>query len=437
MICLKSVFCVCLCVYVGYFGHGTRWEQLAIGCFGETYCQDMDMGCVKQTITDIRMLFTKGEDGQMWRWSDAGWGGDWLKVYDNNSDENERLMPFSWKTAYESHGPCLTCMHVDGWYQSSSKGYRVELSGTVRTMRTDDYARTITTLSYVFKNELPTAKTHFFSMGGSADTETPRVALGCKSGLIEEINVDEDVEPDSYFIERKALTGSSPWFVGFPGQRQVNDKTWGKGFRAIIIRQYQASFSGVEYHNPCISLIGNRKFPNVKTNLRLEISPEAGIECFKNGDSVKFEVELITLPKQAGDYYGPNKEFRAHLVENEDSWKTIYRAAIKNDIYPILISGGILKSNYPVIIAVTDSSKVTVKIEGGVGALPVRFEGLPSTNYILYKISDIEEKFAPAVHGNDFFQIDFDTLKHFSITFNIPVSEKVPYTTTWELRKVE
>ena len=173
----------------------------------------MDLGCCQNTITDIRMLFTIGEDNKRWQWSDAGWGGDWLKVF----KDSKRLLPHSWKVAYEAHGPCLTCMHVDGWYKSSETD-KVELSSTVRTLRTDDYARTFTSLSYSFDKDLPTNKSYLFSMGGTNYVETPIVVYGCKDGLSQECHITQDVNFNEVYMEKKELSGRKPWFVGFPGK---------------------------------------------------------------------------------------------------------------------------------------------------------------------------------------------------------------------------
>ncbi len=187
------------------------------------------MGCTKQIITDIRTLYIKGKDGNLWHWSDAGWGGDWLKVSDTNKN---RLMPFAWKTAYEAHGPCLTGMHVDGWYKNEA-GDQTGVSATVRTLRTDDYARTFTSLKYIFTNgDLPACGSYFFALGGSSTpyVETPFVACGCKDGLTEELDfTSSEVEPEEYVIERKELSGSPPWFIGFPGQEIHYEREWGKG----------------------------------------------------------------------------------------------------------------------------------------------------------------------------------------------------------------
>ena len=50
------------------FSTASRWDQLAIGWFGETFCIDSEMGATTQTITDVRALMVRaGKDGKMWR----------------------------------------------------------------------------------------------------------------------------------------------------------------------------------------------------------------------------------------------------------------------------------------------------------------------------------------------------------------------------------
>ncbi|GAG27007.1 unnamed protein product, partial [marine sediment metagenome] len=48
----------------GYGGNG-RWDQLAIGCWGETMCLDMDNSLRDMMVTDVRMLMTRnGKEGK-------------------------------------------------------------------------------------------------------------------------------------------------------------------------------------------------------------------------------------------------------------------------------------------------------------------------------------------------------------------------------------
>ena len=88
-----------------------------------------------------------------------------------------------------------------------------------------------------------------------------------------------------------------------------NGKDWGTGYRAIIIRDFNAVIGGKRYSVPAFNA------PiHVTSNIDLEIVPPAKITEFKKGDSVQMDVEFITLPRVADDYYGPNEIFRKHLA---------------------------------------------------------------------------------------------------------------------------
>ena len=149
-------------------------------------------------------------------------------------------------------------------------------------------------------------------------------------------------------------------------------------------------------------------------------APE-GVTHFKKGDTVEFEVEWITLPRVAADYYGPNKIFRKHVAANPDSWKTTYREAKGNDL-KVKVDGGTLLHNYPIIIE-AEKSEVTVDVKGGVGAVPIRFEKLKSVDVMLYQVVNGKQvKFDQSVNGNDFWQTDYNTkTKTYSMTFNLPL----------------
>ena len=386
---------------------------------------DMDMDCVEQTITDIRMLYTKGDDEKLWGWSDAGWGGDWLQVSDKNKS---RLMPFSWKTAYEAHGPCLTSMLVDGWYKNDT-GDKVHLYSSVNTLRTDDYARTFTSISYLFTNDLPTKNAYFFSLGSTPRIATTLVAYGSKDGLNEQIDLStKEVQPGEYVIDRKEMKGSPPWFIAFPGQKYYDDKTWGKGFRSIVITKYQATLNNVKFHNPSISLIGCRKISEIKSIVRLALVPPAGVQNFSGGDRVSLELYVATFPMKASDYYGTNEDFKKHLNGNQDSWKNVYREVVQNDL-DVFVTGGVLKSKYPVVIKALSQESIIISIKGGVGMVPLKFVELQSRNYVLKfqgKDGNYEVFEEQSVHGKDFWQTDFDTASGYTLVFNIPTDETEP-----------
>lgn len=207
-----------------------------------------------------------------------------------------------------------------------------------------------------------------------------------------------------------------------------------EGFRAIIIRNFEASFNKVEYKTPSISLIGSLKRPAIKSNVRVEIVPPVGVNSYYEGDSVSLDVCLITLPKKESAYYGTNEDFKNHLRSHPDSWENVYREAIGNNL-KVTVAGGMLKSSYPIIIKALSQETINVSIEGGVGMLPVKFEGLQSKNMVLkYQAeSGKYEKFTQDVHGSDYWQTDFDAKALvYSLTFNIPTNEAKPLT-LWKL----
>jgi len=398
---------------VGYGGNG-RWDQLAIGCWGETICFDMDMSCVDIAITDIRMLMVRnGIKGDKWSWTDAGWGGDWLNIQD---DTQKKYFQNSLKTAYLSQGPCLTNVKHEGYYGTNKE---VDFTARVQTLRTDDYSRVFQKLRYTFTRDVSARKIWLFKLGRTGRYATPRIAYGNIDGCIEEVAVPGMLKKGQLFLDNVTLTGSAPWWVALPGAIHTSGKDWGTGYRALIIRSYEAVVGGNTYSNPTISA---PVFTANPTNLEIELLPPADVSTFSKGDSIELDLELITLPRVADDYYGPNEAFRRHLTENPRSWKTTYREAKGNDL-KVEVSGGRKLENYPLVIQV-EKPDVTVTVKGGVGAVPIRFEGLKSSQgYRLYQVVNGKRaKFDQSVHGNDFWQTDYDaTTNSYRMSFNLPL----------------
>ena len=408
---------------VGWGGNG-RWDQLAIGCWGETICFDMDMSPTPQVITDVRALMVRnGVDGKKWSWTDAGWGGDWFNV----SPENEKKLAFTrMKTAYLAHGPCLTDVRYRGFYGADEE---VEVSANVQTLRTDDYMRTMQRIRYVFNRSVSAEEAYLFRMDGHTSL-IPKIAYGNRDGLIEERDTPGETTPD--FITRTVLSGNGPWWVAFPGSvPTTHDRGWGTASRGLVIRSYAASFGGVRVDRPSITVPGDfKRYHQITYDMML--TPPVGVSEFKPGDWVEMDLEWITLPRIADDYYGPNETFRAHLADFPASWRTVFREAIGNDL-DVAVAGGKVASRYPIVIETT-SETVIVDIKGGVGFVPIRFDGLATADgYELYEVvNGIETKLDQSVHGNDFWQTDYDAgAKTFSLSFNLPLDNKPA--STWKL----
>lgn len=273
-----------------------------------------------------------------------------------------------------------------------------------------------------------------FKMGRTGSYLTPKIAYGNAEGLIQEHAVPAGLKREQAFVQKTTLNGQGPWWVAFPGAYHDREGSRGTGYRAMVIRSYKAVIGGKEYHNPAVEFPVFTVNNQGKAGLDFLLTAPVGVKEFNSGDQVDFEVEWITLPRIIDDYYGPNEAFRSHLAANPSSWKTTYREAVGNDL-KLNVEGGSVKNNYPVIIQ-TQKPNVAVTIKGGVGYVPIRFEGLDSADgYTLYQvINGKEQKLDQSVHGNDFWQTDYDAeADSFKISYNLPLDGQPE--SKWILRR--
>ena len=428
-----------------------RWDQLAIGSYGETICFNPEFSASTSAITDVRSLLTRiGKDGKKWQWSEAGWGGDWLSV---NGPTGKKLMLARMKTSYLSHGPCLPETVYQGSYGANGE---VELKAEVSTPRTDDHAKTFIRLRYDFRTELPTKDSCLFRLG-QGKVFCPKIAIGNRDGLIQELDAPKGLKATELALDHFVLTGPKPWWVGFPGSK-VHDKP--SGSRGFVVRSYRANFGGKTYDSPTLSLPVSELGGEGRCHVDATLVPPAGIEKYQAGDSVEMDIEIDVIPAEVDDYYGPNEAFRKHIAENPGSWKTFHRLAVANDLQ-LEVQGGTVLRNFPIVVkADLGASMVRLKIQGGAGAVPVRFEGLDTAkgwqlgrvvsgdgmlDEYLPKLTQLApslaarlepktERLDQAVHGNDFWETSFDPdSKTYALTYNLPLDDKTE--STWILKK--
>jgi hypothetical protein len=373
------------------------------------------------------MLMTRnGPNGTKWNWTDAGWGGDWFEML--NAD-GSKLAFKDLKTAYLAHGPCLTDVRYSGFYGAQRE---VAVNAEVRTLRTDDYARTFQHFRYVFNVAATNTNISFYRQGRTSEYFTPKIAYGNETGLIAEQDVPLSLKPGQLFIDRLPLHGKGPWWIAFPGAKHTNNRDWGTGSRALVIRSYTATIDGKSYIQPTFSMPVNH-VRKESIDVDLVLVPPREVATFHPGDVIDLDVEWITLPRNADDYYGPNEAFQKHLAENPASWKTTYREAVGNDLQ-VIARGGKVLNRYPILIH-ADVSTIDVAIKGGVGFVPIRFEGLTSIkDSALFEIVDGKEiRLDQSVHGNDFWQADYDEgACTYALTYNLPLDGKAM--AVWRLK---
>ncbi len=411
-----------LCL-IGYGGNH-RWDQVALACGGEAITFDADMSLTDVAVCDVRLpLCRHGKDGNPWGWTDAGWGGDWLGI---SSPEVEKLTFAGMKVAYLAHGPCLTDARYHGAYGA---GRDVIVDARIRFPRTDDYGRTFQKLTYRFQRELKTADAYL--MRRHARAFDSRVAYGNSNGLIAEVRVAPRHGRGSLLVPPTELTGPGPWWVAFPGRAMEGVP----GYISWVIHDFNASLGGKTWSNPHL-MVRVEERAGKEARLESWIVPPPEVQSFMPGDVVSLNAEWLHLAKTADHYGGPNEPYRRHLQENPRSWKTTYREV--SDNRPVVqVSGGTLLESLPVHVRV-EAPQVEVAVRGGLGFLPIRFEGLqgPNTHAVHEKVGDRLVPLNQAVHGNDFWQTDHDpAVDTYSLTVNVPVDGRE--NSVWVLKPVE
>ncbi|WP_298288890.1 hypothetical protein [Novosphingobium sp.] len=428
-------------------GGNGRWDQLAIGCWGETTCFDLDMSLVDVAVADIRHLTAKRGPGEpSWKWTSAGWGGDWLNI----ASPTGKKIPFgNLKTAYIAHGPCLTEARYNGFYGATDL---VKLTAMVRTLRTDDYARTFQHLRYDFQNATAfnASNVWFYRLGSGWDFITPRFSYGNKAGKIEDLVVPVGTAPNAFLKNRQAFTGEGPWWVYLPDADSADAADDAKdkggritsGDRAFVVRAYSARFGSNTYAQPHFSARNFRSSADGKgANINALLVPPPEVAQIQNGDFVDMIVELVTLPRAADDYYGGNAAFRAQLLASPSSWETVWREAALNDLQ-VTVSGGSVLERYPIVVRATSTATTTIKVSitGGLGFVPIRFEGLGfNTGWKLFEeksdgTATLLDQSNPTAYNNDFWQVDAtETPGVFNLVFNLPLDGKPA--STWRLER--
>ena len=408
------------------WGRNQRWDQLALMCGGEMITFDVDMSATDVAVCDVRLPFGRnGKDGAPWGWTDAGWGGDWLGVSDA---AGQKLTFTGMKAATVAHGPCLTNALYHGSYGTDRS---VALDAHVQVPRTDDYGRTFQKLKYVFTQNISAADSYFLRRHARAFDGS--IAYGNADGLLAEVPVTAATKPGDLLVPPTKFTGPGPWWIAFPKRSRRGKPDWGFGSVSLVIRDYQATFGGKDFPEPFVQARVT-KVEDGEAMLETWLVPPPEVTAFQPGDRLTLDTEWVHLHRNADDYCGTNAAYRQHLEAHPQSWQTTWREVRENS--PVIrVEGGSLKERLPAVIQVQQPT-VTMHVTGGVGFLPVRFEGLKSsTSFTLTeRINGADKPLDQAVHGQDFWQTDYDAKKGtYSISFNLPVDGKK--TSTWVLNQ--
>ena len=394
------------------WGTNQRWDEAAIGSFGESICYEPD-GCQRRcTIDDVRPLMVWQQDSKRrkWGWTNNVGGGDFLVYIDG---KGLYQYPTRVKAHYEAHGPNLTRVTYAGVSADGCIASRV----TVSTPRCDDINRAFHRFRYDVLKATPFQRLAFYQLGSDHYLwfQFRKMARGNAQGLVEEWT--PKLGGKRYHRTGIPCEGDAPWFsLHETVSKDTKGGAWAN--RGLVVRSWKARLGGRDVPTPFASVYGT--VVGAKS-AGLELSPPPGVKELLPGDFVEAEVELVVMPMKADDYYGPNAGLRAALTAGGNTWKPIHREAAGNHL-TLAAQKGVVRDRYPVVVQVDDEQRAELTVTGGIGYVPVTFTGLADCRgYELSRWADgrwvaVDQ----SAHGNDFWQTDHDPVTDtWRITYNV------------------
>lgn len=397
------------------WGSNQLWETSALGSWGESICYEPDQVQAACTITDVRPLMVRSMgSGAPWSWTSNVGGGDFFRFFDPSGN---RIAHSAMRTAFHRQGPCLTEVTHAGRI-----GNGITHSSTVSLARGDDVVRGIYQIRLAVKQAADFSRLVIFQAGADTYSYTgeEKMAIGNETGLLKEW--DTHWGGNTYRTAPMECTGRIPWVSLHQAAARKDKKPGAWANRGIIIRAWKARLGG-KAAAPWIAERGITLHQNGSSTL--DILPPPGVTRLEPGDFVEATIEHVILPQFAKDYYGPNRELRAALERDENTWRMVHREAVGNDPR-IGMKIGMLQRMSPAITIGTVRDKAAFTLTGGLGYLPLSFTGLSSPRGHTLRIDG--QPLNQSIHGNDFWQTDYDAMaRSWSITYNVPVRDSTTH----------
>lgn len=397
------------------WGTNTLWDQSAMGAWGESICYNPEQALGECTVTDVRpVMVTPMSGGKQWNWTNNVGGADFFRFFDT---AGKRGFHAAMEVDRRRQGPCLTEIQYSGKIGDTGIRHRI----TSSLSRTDDLVRA--TYRIRMDVDAPVEFERFVIFQTGADTYTytqdRKLAVGQATGLISEWNAHwgGNVNRGDAIQCSDTDAGGNYW-ASLHATEATSGKRGAWANRGFVIRDWQAVLGG---QSAAAWITEHGTDIRTRAVSTLDLIPPPKLRKLLPGDYVEATVEFVVVPQFATDYYGPNESLRAALNEHADTWKMIQRearlGALKADTRI-----GKLSSLYPGVTIETDNDAAKFDLEGGLGYVPITFTGL--TSHRDYTVTVDGTRLDQAVHGNDFWQTDYDTKsRRWSQTFNLPAHE--------------
>jgi hypothetical protein len=352
---------------IGYGGNW-KWDESALGAWGESMCYDPLQHLGAAFITDVRPSFTPSKQGKPYNWTENVGGGDFLVYFDK---DNIYRWVKKLKTAFYWTGPNVTEVHYSGITDDDA----IRFNYRIRSVRTFDYHRRFHSFSYEFLKDVETPQRLVFHQMAADYYNTVTLDeyyVGDAGGMKKRFQHEQG--RDGYAAEKIPFNES--WLLSDDASCNDRDVAIAYGRRALL--HMSSTLNGEPFpvfiHPFSIGRSGDR--------VNFDLSADSVSRSYKAGDIIEGELEFILPAKTADDYWGDDQEFAARLkAAGSNPWKMAADEYAHNILMETSVSQGTLLNTYPIEIQALENSEVladfTIK-SGGVGHVPIILRKVPA-----------------------------------------------------------
>lgn len=340
---------------IGYGDTHWKWDESALGAWGESMTYDPNQAIAAAFIADVRPSWTTPLNSATadHNWTENLGGGDFLKYFDENGD-------YRWakqiKTAYRWTGPNMT----EVLYSGLSDNDKLRFTYTTQLVRSNDYHRRFHSYKYEILEDIKPTRFVYHQM--AADyykmTKFDNYYRGNGSYLYNSVEAEHggnEYVNSLYFKQR--------WLA--IDDTEASDEVHAN--RGII--SWESLLNGA-VQTPYVHSYGRTW--GTDTTL-FDISADSTTKTYQAGDVIEGRLEFILPAELNSDYWGADQAFADRLKGYENAWQAIQDEHIYNNM-SVTVTQGTLQQNYPVVIDAADATVLaafTIPADKGIGHIPV------------------------------------------------------------------
>jgi hypothetical protein len=354
-----------LCV-IGYGGNW-KWDESALGCWGESMCYDPSQHLGASFITDVRPSFTPGKNGKPYEWTENVGGGDFLVYFD--SDDTYRWAK-RLKTAYRWTGPNM----AEVLYSGMTDDDRIRFNYRIRSVRTADYHRRFHSFKYEFLKDVVSPKRLVFHQMAADyynSVQFNQFYVGDQSGLKE---IHSPI-PGLAGYGDTPIPFNDAWLSVDDATCNDGESSVANGRRGLL--NLQSTLNG----NPFPVFIHPFGLGRSGARMNFDLSAESVSRSYSAGDVVEGELEFVMPAKSTEVYWGTDREFAGRLeAYGTNAWQAVADEYGNNVQLLVSVHDGELLRNYPIEIQTLSNGNVLADFtieRGGIGHVPIILRGVP------------------------------------------------------------